>query len=93
MKKTFKRVALFIVVVASLYGVGRLGIVTYDSYKFVEREPYMLMQTQNSITIKWQTPQEEIGKINYSLLSGNLEKSLAEKAPTKKTFSEYFKFT
>ena len=84
MKKTFKRVALFIVVVASLYGVGRLGIVTYDSYKFVEREPYMLMQTQNSITIKWQTPQEEIGRINYSLLSGNLEKSLAEKAPTKK---------
>jgi len=84
LKTIFKRITIFIIVVASLYGVGRVGVVTYDSYLFVDRQPYMVMQTQNSITIKWQTPKEEIGKINYSLVSGTLENSLHEKRATKK---------
>jgi phosphodiesterase/alkaline phosphatase D-like protein len=84
MKKFLKRLSIFIVIIAGLYGVGRLVDVSYGSFEFVEREPYMVMQTENSITVKWQTDKKEIGKVNYSLFSANLEKSILEKESTNK---------
>ncbi len=84
MKKLFKKIAISLIIIVALYGVGRIGVVAYDSYKFIEREPYMVMQTQNSITIKWQTPKEEIGTIHYSPLSGNLEQNISDNKGTKK---------
>jgi len=39
----------------------------YDSYIFVPRMPYLQMQTKDSIMIKWQTPEAEIGCVEYSL--------------------------
>ena len=84
MKKIVKKLLLFILLIGVLYGVGRIGIVLYDSYDFVEREPYMVMQTPNSITIRWQTPKAEIGKVNYGLSADKLEKNLTEKDSTKK---------
>lgn len=82
MKKFIKRALLFIVVVASLYGVGRLAVVTYDSYVFVERQPYMVMQTQSSITLKWQTPKKEIGAVAYGLSPTTLNHVLLEEIQT-----------
>ena len=79
MIKILKKALLFIVVIASLYGVGRLIDVSYGSFQFVQREPYMVMQTQNSITIKWQTPKNEIGEVNYGFFSDNLDSKLKEK--------------
>jgi phosphodiesterase/alkaline phosphatase D-like protein len=38
----------------------------YDSYAFVERMPYLQMQTTNSIVLKWQTPKKEIGCVTYT---------------------------
>lgn len=64
--KILKRVFLFLFIGAALYGIGRLVVVTYDSYVFVPRMPYLQMQTQNSIMVKWQTPKEEIGTIEYA---------------------------
>ncbi|MEA1920969.1 MAG: metallophosphoesterase [Campylobacterota bacterium] len=60
-----KRIILTIVALASLYGIGRLSVVTYDSYLFLERQPYLQMQTQNSIVIKWQSDASEIGCVIY----------------------------
>ncbi len=79
----FKKIVLFIVIVASIYGVGRLGVKTYDSYLFVQREPYMVMQTQNSITIKWQTPKFEIGEVEYGFFYDTLDKSIKTKKTKK----------
>lgn len=84
MKKFLKRTLLVLLVIASIYGVGRLGVVTYDSYVFVPREPYALMQTQNSITLKWQTPDIEIGKVEYGFFPDKLDKNIDDTKKTKK---------
>ena len=82
MKKIFKRIGLFLLVGAALYGIGRLVVVTYDSNLFVEREPYMVMQTPNSITIKWNTPKDEIGKVKYGTALDEMNKSKSEQRST-----------
>jgi len=44
----------------------------------------MVMQTQNSITIKWQTPENEIGKVEYGFFPSKFGKSILEKEETNK---------
>lgn len=84
MKKIFKKVFLVLLALIALYGVGRLIDVSYGSYQFVERQPYMVMQTQNSMTIKWQTPESEVGKVAYGLTPQSLTNVLIEESATKK---------
>jgi predicted phosphodiesterase len=83
LSKTIKRVIIGLIVLSSLYGIARLIDVAYGSYQFVPREPYMVMQTQNSINIKWQTPQNEIGKVAYGLHPNNLNHVLMENLSSK----------
>lgn len=78
MKKFIKKALLLIVIIASLYGVGRFADVIYGSYQFVPRQPYMVMQTANSITIKWQTSEKETGQVAYGLSPENLNHILME---------------
>lgn len=78
MKKIVTRTLYTLLALGALYGVGRLIDVSYGSFLFVERQPYMVMQTQNSITIKWQTPQEEIGSVAYGLTPTTLTNVLLE---------------
>jgi hypothetical protein len=66
-KKFIARTLLALLALVALYGIGRLIDVSYGSYEFVERQPYMVMQTKNSITIKWQSAKEEIGSVAYGL--------------------------
>lgn len=73
-KKILKIFLIILVVVATLYGVGRLSVVLYDSYKYVDRQPYLQMQTQESVVVKWQTPEKEIGCVTY----GHFERSKKE---------------
>jgi len=73
-KKILKISLLTLLILILLYGVGRLSVVLYDSYKFVERQPYLQMQTQESVVLKWQTPEAEQGCVRYG------EKELLEKA-------------
>ena len=68
----------------AIYGVGRLVDVTYGSYQFVPRQPYMVMQTQNAMTIKWQTPENEVGKVAYGLTPQTLTNVLMENVQTDK---------
>ncbi len=84
MKNNIKKGLLFTALIALLYGIIRLGVITYDSYVFVERQPYMVMQTDNSITIKWQSPKEEIGEINYGLLYEAKNETLSDIKATDK---------
>ncbi|MEN8147281.1 MAG: metallophosphoesterase family protein [Campylobacterota bacterium] len=64
-KKILKIILIVLVAFAAIYGVGRLSVVLYDSYKHVDRQPYLQKQTQESVVVKWQTPQEEIGCVQY----------------------------
>ena len=64
--KIAKKILLALLLIASLYGVGRFVVVAYGSYVFLPRQPYLQMQTQNSITLKWQTPKKEIDSIDYA---------------------------
>lgn len=82
MKKILKRVLLFLVTVVVLYGIGRLIDVSYGSFEFVKREPYMVMQTEHSITVKWQTPKKEKGSLEYGFFADNLDKTLKESDKT-----------
>jgi predicted phosphodiesterase len=84
LKNFLKKTLLVLLVIASIYGVGRLGVVTYDSYLFVPREPYAVMQTQNSITLKWQTPEFEIGKVEYGFFPDTFDKNINETKKIKK---------
>ncbi len=65
MYRWIKRIFLTLLLIASLYGVGRLCDVTYGSYIFVERQPYLQMQTKHSITLKWQSDKAEVGCVIY----------------------------
>jgi predicted phosphodiesterase len=63
--KWIKRVFFTLLSLAALYGAGRLGVVAYDSHLLLERQPYLQMQTLDSVTLKWQTPEAEIGCVTY----------------------------
>jgi len=84
LKKFIKRVILALVIIASFYGVGRFIDVAYGSWEFVPRQPYMIMQTENSIRIKWQTPEEEIGSVHFGLTPKSLTNEIKDKEETKK---------
>ena len=57
-KKILKIVLVIFVVLAAIYGLGRLSVVLYDSYKYVDRQPYLQNQTEKSVVVKWQTPEK-----------------------------------
>ena len=84
MKKIIKKVLLTLLIVASLYGVGRFIDVAYGSWQFVPRQPYLTMQTDHSIRIKWQTPEEEIGKVRYGTSKNLLGSEHKEATKSKK---------
>ncbi|MCK9490535.1 MAG: metallophosphoesterase family protein [Sulfurimonas sp.] len=83
MKKFFKTVLKLVFIAALLYGIGRFGINTYDSHVFVPRSPYTVMQTQDSITIRWNSPKFEIGSVEYGFFSDSLDKTLVDPKKTK----------
>ena len=84
MKKILFRTLLILLGIVALYGVGRLIDVSYGSFQFVKRQPYLTMQTPNAITIKWQTPQEELGSVAYGLTPDTLTNVLFEEDASKK---------
>jgi len=79
-----KRLFLGLVIIIALYGVGRFIDVSYGSWQFLPRQPYMVMQTEHSITIKWQTPTKEIGKVEYGDSPKYLNHTLLEAKSTQK---------
>ncbi|EDZ62675.1 metallophosphoesterase [Sulfurimonas gotlandica GD1] len=84
MKNFLKKLLIFLFIAASIYGVGRLILVTYDSYLHVPRAPYAVMQTQDAITIKWQTPEFEVGSLEYGFFSDSMNTKIRDKKQTKK---------
>jgi len=79
-KKILKYFTIFLVVVASLYGIGRLSVVMYDSYKYVDRQPYLQKVSQNGVVVMWQTPKEELGCVHYG--EKKLDKEVCEDKAT-----------
>jgi len=79
--KILKKILLTLLIIIILYAIGRLAVVSYDSYVFLPRQPYLQTQTDNSIRIKWQSPQSEIGCVKYGLKTTS--NTLCEKEATK----------
>lgn len=84
MKKILKKIGLGLLVLVAIYGIGRFIDVAYGSWQFVERQPYMVMQTKNSMTIKWQTDETEVGKVAFGLSPTTLNHVLMENSATNK---------
>jgi len=84
LKKFIKRVLLGLIVLVAIYGLGRFIDVAYGSWQFVDRQPYLVAQTQTSMRIKWQTPEAEIGKVAYGLTPNTLTNVLIEPIGSKK---------
>ncbi len=84
MKKILKKILLLLFVVGVLYGIGRFIDVSYGSFEFEPREPHMVMQTQNSITLKWQSPKEEKGRVYYGFAPKSLNDVSLEQEETSK---------
>ncbi|MBL0709228.1 MAG: metallophosphoesterase family protein [Sulfurimonas sp.] len=82
--KIFKKAIFVLIAIIIIFSAGRLALVTYDSYVFVPRSPYLVMQTQNSITIKWQSPEREIGRVEYGFFSDILDKNISDLKKTNK---------
>jgi predicted phosphodiesterase len=61
----FKKISLTLILILVLYTIGRISVVSYDSYRHIPRQPYLQMQTYDSIRIKWQSPKSEIGCVKY----------------------------
>ena len=81
MKKILKYTAWTFVVIAVLYGLGRLSVVMYESYKYVDRQPYLQKMTQESVVVLWQSPQQEKGCVHYG--QTQLIKEVCEQAESK----------
>lgn len=75
-----KKTSLFLLLLILLYATGRISVLAYDSYLHIPRQPYLQMQTYDSIEVKWQTLKSEIGCIQYGKLSADTK--ICEKAPT-----------
>lgn len=84
MKKLLKQGALGIFVLVFIYGIGRLVYVSYGSYQEVPRQPYLVLQTQNAVTIKWQSNKEELGRVAYGLTPQNMANVRFEQTSSKK---------
>ena len=84
MKKFIKKVLLGLLALVVIYGIGRFIDVSYGSFQFVKRQPYLVTQTANSMAVKWQTPESEVGKIAYGLSPQTLSNVRLEEVGTKK---------
>jgi hypothetical protein len=84
LKKYLKKALFFILAVIVIYAIARLIDVSYGSYQFVERQPYLVMQTKESITLKWQSSKEEIGTVAYGSSPEALTNVRMEESATNK---------
>jgi len=75
--KILKKIALTLLVLAIVYGIGRFIDVMYGSYSFVTRQPYTQMNTPHSVIVRYNSPEEEIGCVAYD------GKKVCEKEATK----------
>lgn len=66
------------------YGVGRFVVVFSDSLQTGQRDPYVQMQTADSVVIRWLTEKNEFGVIRYGEDSGHMASVELEESPRKK---------
>ena len=81
--KYFKLFIKIVLIIASLYGVGRFIVVYYDSTVIDERQPYLQQKTSHSIKIKWITPESEIGSVEYMKEGDTKALHVKENEPTR----------
>lgn len=79
LKRILKYFLITFVALIIIYGIGRVSVVTYDSYVHLMREPYTTNQTFDSISIKWQTPKKEKSILYFGEDERKLQKIELEK--------------
>lgn len=70
-----------VVLLAVLYGLGRLGHVALGSFYTGERGPYLQQPSPTAMTLRWQTTEEEIGVVRYGLKPDQLQWQEQEQQP------------
>jgi hypothetical protein len=73
--KRFLKAILFVVIV---YAAGRFGVVYFGSQLIGERDPYLQMLTQDSVTVRWQTRENRMGVLKYGFHPDHLNYTLLE---------------
>ncbi len=67
-----------VVLLAVLYGLGRLGHVALGSFYTGERGPYLQQPAPSAMTLRWQTTEAEIGVVRYGLQPDQLQWQVQE---------------
>ncbi len=73
-----RRIFATLFALAVIYALGRLYVVTFDSYVIDERVPYLQLQTPESMTIKWVSPETEIGSVRFGKEEADLSNKVSE---------------
>lgn len=67
-----------LVLLAVLYGLGRLGHVALGSFYTGERGPYLQQPSPTGMTLRWQTTEAEYGVVRYGLQPDQLQGRVQE---------------
>lgn len=67
-----------LLLLAVLYGLGRLGHVALGSFYSGERGPYLQQPAPTAITLRWQTTKAEIGLVRYGRQPDQLQWQVKE---------------
>ncbi len=70
-----------VIALAVLYGLGRLGHVALGSFYTGERGPYLQQPSPTAMTLRWQTPEPEIGVVRYGLRPDQLQWQVQAPSP------------
>ena len=70
-----------LLLLAALYAVGRPIHVWLGNFYSGPRAPYLQMPATDAMTLRWQTPQAEIGVVRYGRRPDRLDQMVQEAAP------------
>ena len=73
-----KRAAIVLLVLIAALALGRLYQVATESLYAGERKPYLQVLTTDSVTIRWQTEDDETGVVRYGLSPDRLDQLAVE---------------
>ena len=78
MKIGLKRIALGLMILVGLYGVGRFIDVYSGSFYAGARAPYLMMPTADAMTLRWQTEVPGQGQIRFGRSPTQLDRLVTE---------------
>jgi len=78
-----KKLVKVLIVIALAYGVARFVVVFHGSQLTGYRAPYIQMLTQDSVTIRWMTEDNQLGIVRFGEDHEHMSSIELEPSPTK----------